>query len=475
MGPSCFLSPHPGILFMIPAPIFLATVAVAASSLLPRAKAPGSAGERTFRHASRALPTRADVANARLGLRGEFGARVAIRSGGPSAALKLAVAAPSAVVDDVHRGRVDLFHVAQPSVPPGPAGTPRPTSRTSLSARNLSEGARFGDALAWSGDCLAIGAPNANSGGGARAGLVRVFRVGTSLGGPIPVLLEVEFAPDAGADGGAFGSSIAWSADGARLAVGAPFTRGLDGTLFAGAVHVFSRHGDDWRRDHVLAMAEPAVAAAFGHALAWVGETLVVGAPGEGSLAPGAGRVFGFVDGDQVWSLQPEPGPVGSAGARFGEALASDGARAFVVGMPGRGAVEVLDLDDTGGAPDHRALLCGDAGSAFGRSIAMGPAGNRMVVGAPSAPGRTGQQASGAVHVFERVRGAWRACGVLGSLYPSPLGEFGLSLGVASLTGGRGVVVVGEPGADLAGAGPGAAFDSGAEPSGAGAASIVVE
>ncbi|MEM8711006.1 MAG: hypothetical protein AAGG01_08645 [Planctomycetota bacterium] len=460
---------------MVPAFLNSPALTVASLLLLPAPLRAAVLDDADLRHASRALPSATDVAGAQVGLRTEFGARVAISqpdlpspSGGPA---RLAVAAPSAIVDGAQRGRVDLFQL---SLPDSPSGAPRPVSRTSLTARSLSEGARFGAALSWSGNWLAVGAPNANSRGGARAGLVRVFRVGSSPGGPIPVRLDVELEPEGGAEGGAFGSSIAWSSDGKSLAVGAPFTRGVDGTPFAGAVHVFHRDGEGWTRSRVLSMSEPAVAATFGHALIWAGEVLVVGAPGEGSLAPGAGRIFGFfaegTSGEPAWSLGPahgHGGATGAAGSRFGEALASDGSTSLVVGIPGRGAVEVLEVTGSGRPPRHRAVLQGDAVSAFGRSVAMGPSGMRLLVGAPSAAGvgPNSKPAAGAVYAFERTRGGWRSCGSLGSVWPAAFGEFGLAVSLVTLEHGRSVAVAGEPGADLtAGGGRGG---------GAGAASVL--
>src|SRR5207249_5012814 len=128
----------------------------------------------------------------------------------------------------------------------------------------------------------------------------------------------------------------------------------------------------------------PAAGDAFGAALAAVGDSVLVGAPGDDTAAPGGGAAFVFGPMD----APPPPlltltNPRATDGDQFGFAVAAAGNR-LLVGAPGnhRGEGVVFLLRADTGAPIRTfAKPTPRAGDRFGASIAVTEAG--LVVGAP--------------------------------------------------------------------------------------------
>src|SRR5262249_27987178 len=76
-----------------------------------------------------------------------------------------------------------------------------------------------------------------------------------------------------------FGSSVAIS--GGTISVGAPVPFDL------GEVYVFVRNGSSWSQQASLNASNPGAGDGFGFSLAMAGDTIIVGAPSEGSNATG--------------------------------------------------------------------------------------------------------------------------------------------------------------------------------------------
>ncbi|MBN8247520.1 MAG: hypothetical protein J0L84_08760, partial [Verrucomicrobia bacterium] len=140
-----------------------------------------------------------------------------------------------------------------------------------------------------------------------------------------------------------FGSAVVLSGD--RVAVGAPQESGggsgtsgdpSDNSVSgAGAVYVFARSGASWSPEAYLKASRAGARDLFGSALAMVGDTLMVGAPGESARvsgvngsddnddAPRSGAAYRFSRRDGAWSA-PDFLKAANTGAgdEFGAAVA---------------------------------------------------------------------------------------------------------------------------------------------------------
>jgi hypothetical protein len=194
--------------------------------------------------------------------------------------------------------------------------------------------------------------------------------------------------------GDVFGQSVALSGDGDTLAVGAPSedgsATGIDGNqadnsaIASGAAYVFVRDGADWSQQAYIKASNTDAQDWFGGsvALSGDGDTLVVGAQGEGSSATG-------IDGDQA------DNSIVSAGAAY--VFVRDG-----VDWSQQAYVKASN-------PDY-------AEDVFGFSVALSGDGNTLAVNAPyedsNATGIDGNQDNqstnaGAVYVFVRDGVDW--------------------------------------------------------------------
>jgi hypothetical protein len=268
------------------------------------------------------------------------------------------------------------------------------------------DGDQFGSAVAVSADgsTMAVGAPGEGSGSRAingdqanndadDSGAVYVY---TRSGG---AWAPQAFVKASNADAlDQFGTTVALSADGNTLVVGAFFedggARGINGNQAdnsigqAGAVYVFARRGSAWTQQAYLKASNTGEAEegdTFGYSIAVSGDgnTVAVGAPSEDSAASGingnqadnsavaAGAVYVFTRSGDAWSQQ-----------------------AYVK------------------SESPADLIAGDL---FGYSVALNADGNTMAVGAydeGSAAGIDGAfdnklGGSGAVFVYTRTGTSW--------------------------------------------------------------------
>ncbi len=231
-----------------------------------------------------------------------------------------------------------------------------------LKASNTDAQDRFGSSLALSadGNTLAVGAPWEDSDGSSpddnsapNAGAVYLFVRGD--GGS---WTQQAYLKAANADAGdQFGFSVALSADGNTLAVGAIY-EDSDGSSpddnsapNAGAVYLFVRgDGGSWAQQAYLKASNADTNDWFGYSLALSadGRTLVVGAPREDSAATGidgdrlddsattAGAVYRFHRSNAGWRQEAYlKAPNTEANDLFGQAvtLSADG-HTLVVGAP---------------------------------------------------------------------------------------------------------------------------------------------
>lgn len=226
------------------------------------------------------------------------------------------------------------------------------TQRAYVKSAHTAPGSRFGTAVAYASGTLAVGSelgPSVN-----RGGAVYLFtKNGVSwIAGP-----WVE-ASNASRDA-LFGTAVALSPSGGRLAVGAERepsgARGIGGDQDdtsadgAGAAYLFRKTGAAWTQEAYVKPSNTVAAMHFGHALSLAETTFAVGAWGESSGANGfngaqsdvsrqsAGSVYVFTLRGASWTQTryvkaSNPGNV----AFFGDALALSPANdALVVGALG--------------------------------------------------------------------------------------------------------------------------------------------
>jgi len=275
----------------------------------------------------------------------------------------------------------------------------------------------FGDAIAIDGDTAVIGTPRHDQGAEddnrADRGAVYVF---TRDGGEWSQETKLT-QPDA-ADGDEFGEAVA--IDGDTIAVGAPgndSSRGLAGDY--GAVYVFAAEGEGYALETILQPDDTFDDQEVGSDLALEGDTVVVGAPGTSESPDGfddfSGTAYVWQRSDGSWSLEAEldrdSDRYSDRYTAFGTAVAFDGETALV-GAPG--VVRSLVSTYPGGVFAYAASDWNetaeithedsDGGDRFGAAIAFH--GDVFVGGAPH---KDFGDASdyGAAYAFQRTDGAW--------------------------------------------------------------------
>jgi hypothetical protein len=293
---------------------------------------------------------------------------------------------------------------------------------------------RFGRAVAVNGDgsMLAIGAPRANS----DAGAVWIYtRSGSTW-------TETSELASPGGGSSWFGRSVAVSADGDTVLVGAPQASAGTG----GEAWVFTAGSSGWEAAGPLVGEAAEGEGSFGRsvALAADGETALVGAPG---IERTQGAAWVFAKSGSSWSGRGArlTGGGGAAEVGFGSsvALSGEGATALV-GAPGddRGVGAAWVFTNSGSSwTEQTSMLTGPGGEGeeFGDSVALSSDGTRALIGAAGAIGKRGDAL-----LFESSGASWGEAHarLTGGVDERGSGEFGSSVALSSdaetlLAGGR--------------------------------------
>jgi uncharacterized repeat protein (TIGR01451 family) len=265
----------------------------------------------------------------------------------------------------------------------------------------------FGNAVAISGDTLAVSAIMDDEVSAANAGAVYIFTRTSNTW----TLQQRVIASDPLVDGG-FGRSVAL--EGNTLLVGAH--RANAGT---GAAYVFTRSGSVWTQQQRLTGSLAASGDFFGGSVSLSGDRLVVGAEraNNGSVID-AGAAYAFQrSGAGTWSEQARLTPTTfSQDDNFGISVAISGAT-IAVGQPflGTGVSDnkgaVIVFDEESGVWNRKATLLASDASAndfFGRSVSL--SGDLMVIGAyfdDFLQSSTSIVNGGSTYLFRRNNGTW--------------------------------------------------------------------
>ncbi len=281
-----------------------------------------------------------------------------------------------------------------------------------------------------------------------------------------------------------FGSSVALSADGKTLAIGArreaSNARKVGGAQSSnhaagsGAVYIFVRGEDGWTQEEYIKASNADVFDWFGSlvSLSGDGNTLAVGAWAESNNTRGvggreennhatrSGAVYIFVRGEDGWT-QEEYIKASNTDAfdRFGVSVAlsasgkilavgadGEGSRARGIGgnqgnndMPRSGAVYIFVREDNDWTQEAYLKASNtDTGDSFGASVTLSADGNTLAVGASregsSARGVGGSQNnndaidSGAVYTFVREANGWTQEAYLKASNTGAEDRFGISV-----------------------------------------------
>jgi hypothetical protein len=339
----------------------------------------------------------------------------------------------------------------------------------------------FGYSVGVSGTTVVVGAPGESSSatgvngdqsdaGATRSGAAYVFE---RIGGVWTQTAYLKASNTDALDG--FGYAVAVNGDtiviGAYLEDSAAF--GVDGdqtsdaTTNSGAAYVFRRIGSVWVQEAYLkGFWNNAGGDQFGNALDISGDTIVVGAPNNGSTS---GIAYTFERSGAAWSTGVHfTGSNTEVGDYFGIDVAIDG-DTIAVGAYGEdsasegvGAQQGNDSASNAGAAyvlvrtgatwsqqEYLKAESVDSGDSFGLSVDCD--GDYVIVGCWGDDGFTTPventlQNSGAAYAYERVGGVWSSIGYLKGVHsPDPGGGFisGAYLGNSVAVDESGIFVVG--------------------------------
>ena len=242
---------------------------------------------------------------------------------------------------------------------------------------------------------------------------------------------------------GYFGSSVALSADGSRLAIGA--ARSEINREDSGSVYLFTNDGTGWVYETVIDETVNEIALGgytyFGSSVAFSddGTVLAVGAIRYAGASSGSGGVYLFSYDGSSWNhetiISGDTQGFGGVGASFfgySVALSADGSFLVVGSVKDRtsdfvftGAVHMFAEQDGAWGyvesfdNDTPGLALGD-NDYFGSGVSVSDNGSLLAVGAFSDDDADVGSNTGIVYLFQKQAGVW---GLLSTLTPSILSE----------------------------------------------------
>lgn len=223
-----------------------------------------------------------------------------------------------------------------------------------------------------------------------------------------------EFTASDGRPDDELGYSVAVSGD--TAVVGAIFAKGKNGRSGPGAVYVFVKPADGWKKmtqTAELTASDGATLDYFGNSVAISGNVIVVGAPYHRNQGEGAAYVFvrpktGWADGTETAELTPS-----DAGGALGYSVAIDGdtvaAGAYQAnsghGDDGAAYVFVRPAEGWKNATENALLTASDSEMNWFLGYSIAISGDAIVSGAIGANG--GSNSQGAGYLFVKPATGW--------------------------------------------------------------------
>jgi hypothetical protein len=252
--------------------------------------------------------------------------------------------------------------------------------------------------------------------------------------------LQQKLTAGDGAPYGFFGASVSISGD--TLVVGA-YGDGNAGN-YSGAAYVFVREGATWTQQQKLVGSDNSTNDSFGLSVGVEGDTVVVGAFGDTDTEYGVGSAYVFTRSDSLWTQQQKLRASDAApDNNFGISVGLSG-NSIVVGAYGNsaygyysGAAYVFSKGPSGWTEQQKLTARDSAeGLSFGYRVAI--SGNTVVVCAPG--DARGTHPMGGVYVFEHKNGSWAEQKKLFARNARNFAGFGMSIAIHGDT-----IAVGNP------------------------------
>ena len=236
-------------------------------------------------------------------------------------------------------------------------------------------------AMSADGSRIAIGARDNDDNGG-NAGQVRIYiwdgTTWTQTGDDIN-----------GETGDISGQSVAMSADGSRIAIGGPWN---DKSSGAGQVRIYTWNGTTWMQTGADINGETADDnSGWSVAMSADGSRIAIGADGNDGNGDAAGHVRIYTWNGTTWTQTGDDinGETASNGSGWSVAMSADGSR-IAIGAPynddngdAAGQVRIYTWDGTTWTQTGADINGETAGDYSGYSVAMSADGSRIAIGAP--------------------------------------------------------------------------------------------
>jgi hypothetical protein len=196
--------------------------------------------------------------------------------------------------------------------------------------------------------------------------------------------------------------------DGTSIIAGA-YTDDVDALAAAGSAYVHTFDGASWELEESLLAENPVVDDDFGVSVAISGDTALVGASLDDTVADDAGAAYVFVRDGEDWSQQAKlTDATGGVGDEFGWSVALDGDRAAIGAPFKKGAGGAFVFDRAGITWVQTEVFSASDGGAddqFGYAVDLD--GDTLVIGASGDDHAAGVDAGSVYAFFRQSLGFW--------------------------------------------------------------------